>query len=156
MSNKRTIVGYFLKKAWTNMNIRCGKYKHLQTKSKCKNYENIKIIFSRDEFKIWCWKQKNLIESLKKPSIDRIDSKKDYTLDNIQIIELEDNIHKKKHACHWTYSNKKRGVTIKGSKYIARISIKGQGYHIGTFDTKEKAYNAFKEKYIEINNRKPW
>jgi hypothetical protein len=40
----RTKIGTFIHNSWINMSIRAGKYKHLQTKSKCKSYENIKII----------------------------------------------------------------------------------------------------------------
>ena len=46
-----------IKSMWTTMNIRAGKYKHLQTKNKCKAYENIIITFNRDEFKKWCYDQ---------------------------------------------------------------------------------------------------
>ena len=48
---KRTIVGAFVHSRWTNMNIRCGIYRHLQTKEKCKDYKNVKILFTRNEFK---------------------------------------------------------------------------------------------------------
>jgi len=93
---KRTIVGKFVKNTWSNINIRCGKYKHLQTKEKCKNYDKVEIEFTREEFKNWCWEQQKLIESLTRPSIDRIDKNKNYTLNNIQIIELKYNIRKDK------------------------------------------------------------
>lgn len=89
-------VNTFYKNAWTNMNIRCGKYTHLQTVDKCKTYSNINILFNRDEFKKWCWSQQKIIESLKKPSIDRINKNKDYTLNNMQIIEICENIRKDK------------------------------------------------------------
>lgn len=43
MSNKRTPIGKFIHYSWTNLNIRCGKYRHLQTKNKCKVYEKLEI-----------------------------------------------------------------------------------------------------------------
>lgn len=86
----------FIKSSWTNMNLRCGKYKHLQTKSKCKSYKNINIEFVRKDFDNWCFKNKNIILTLDRPSIDRKDSNCNYSLDNIQIIELINNIAKEK------------------------------------------------------------
>lgn len=91
---KRTPIGYFIHKTWANMNIRCGKYKYLQTKNKCKTYKNINILFTREEYKNWCYEHKDLILSLQKPSIDRINNKKDYFLENLQIIELKENMRK--------------------------------------------------------------
>lgn len=78
------------------MNIRCGKYSHLRTEKKCKNYKNISIEFTREEFKNWCKKNEKTILSLKRPSIDRINNYKNYSLDNIQVIELKHNIRKDK------------------------------------------------------------
>lgn len=78
------------------MNLRAGKYRHLQTKSKCLSYADISIEFTRDEFKTWCLVQEQFIFSLKRPSIDRIDKSKNYSLSNIQIIELTANIAKDK------------------------------------------------------------
>ncbi len=86
----------FMKSSWINMNIRCGKYKHLRTEKKCKSYDNISIIFNRREFKEWCLAQSEIILSLDRPSIDRKDKEDDYSLDNIQIVELWLNIAKEK------------------------------------------------------------
>jgi len=96
MLSKRTIVGKFIHSSWTNLNIRCGKYKHLQTVNKCKTYNNINIEFTREEYKNFCILNKNKIESLKNPSLDRINKFENYKLNNIQIIELKDNIRKDK------------------------------------------------------------
>lgn len=78
------------------MNIRCGKYSKLQTYKKSKSYKNIIIDFNRSEYKNYCIINKDYILSLKRPSVDRIDKLKNYTLNNIQIIELSDNIRKDK------------------------------------------------------------
>lgn len=61
MPEKRTPIGKFIKSSWTNLNIRCGKYKHLQTYDKCKSYKNINIKFTRDEYKQWCLNNKENI-----------------------------------------------------------------------------------------------
>jgi len=89
-------INRFIKSKWTNMNIRAGKYRHLQTKDKCLHYNGINILFNREEFSKWCFTQKDLILKLMRPSIDRIDNLKDYTFDNLQIIELTLNIGKEK------------------------------------------------------------
>lgn len=80
------ILNKIIKSMWTNMNIRCGKYKHLRTESKCKSYDNISITFSREEFKDFCHLNKEKILSLNRPSLDRIDSNKNYSIDNINFI----------------------------------------------------------------------
>lgn len=96
MNEKRTPIGKFIHTTWGNLNIRCanGKYRQITSKNAC--YDNVFIMFSRDEFKEWCYNNENLILSLQKPSIDRIDKNKNYTLENIQVIELTYNIAKDK------------------------------------------------------------
>lgn len=84
------------KTKWAAINIRCGKYKHIQTENKCKSYKNISIKFDREQFKNYCLQNIEHILSLKRPSIDRINKEKDYSLDNIQFIELSENIRKEK------------------------------------------------------------
>ncbi len=96
MSNVRTPIGQFIHTSWANMNVRCGKYTHLQTKKKCKTYAGISIEFTRREYKEWCIERENKILILKRPSIDRKDKTKNYSIDNIQIIELSANIRKDK------------------------------------------------------------
>lgn len=159
MSDKRTPIGKFIHTSWINMNIRCGKYKHLQTKNKCKVYSNITIEMTRDEYKKWCIENKELILSLVRPSLDRIDSNKNYSIDNIQIIELDENIKKKKAGTAYLNgpkSNIKRGVRKEGNSWIARIFLKGEGKHIGSFKSEEDAYNAFRNAYFLYYGKMPW
>ena len=89
----RSLIGKFIHTAWTALNIRCknGTYHHLRTVDKCKTYENILILFSYAEFKAFCFNNEALIKTMQRPSIDRINSKKHYSLDNIRIVELIDN-----------------------------------------------------------------
>lgn len=159
MSEKRTYIGKFIKNSWTNMNIRAGKYKHLQTKNKCKCYKNINIEFTRDEFKLWCLNQQEYILSLKKPSIDRIDSTKHYILNNIQIIELSENIRKKKMGNKYlngSFSKKIRGIRYKNNKWEARIQFNKKQYYLGLFKTKIEALNVFRNKYFEFYKNYPF
>lgn len=97
----RTVVGRFVHTTWINLNLRCGNgiYRlrgllNSVTLDKSKSYEDINICFTRSEFRDWCWLHQNQIEELNRPSIDRIDRTKHYTLDNIQILELAYNIRK--------------------------------------------------------------
>ncbi|MGL5078377.1 MAG: hypothetical protein ACRDBG_21470 [Waterburya sp.] len=158
MTEKQKVISKFIDTSWTNMNIRAGKYRHLQTKSKCKNYNNITITFDRNEYKNWCLLRSKDILSLKRPSIDRIDSKKNYDLDNIQIIELRDNIAKKRIGNRYLNGPKSkeiRGVRFNG-KWTARIHFKTKEYHLGTFNTKNEALTAFRNKYFEFYKKYPF
>lgn len=96
MSEQRTPIGKFIHTSWINLNIRAGKYRHLQTIKKCRSYQYIEIEFNRVEFSTWCKERQSDILSLARPSVDRKDSTKNYSLDNIQIIELSANIRKDK------------------------------------------------------------
>jgi len=147
----------FIKSSWTNMNIRCGKYKHSQTVDKCRSYSNIKITFTRNEYKTWCLEEQYTINKLKRPSIDRIDSSKDYSLDNVRVVELIDNIRDKEHKNRYSESNEKRGIRLLSSgKYQSRICIDKKEYNLGSFIKKDDAYQAFYDKYIEVYNKAPW
>lgn len=98
LGSSRTPVGKFVHTTWCNLNTRCanGKYAHLQTEYKCKSYLNVNIEMTREEFKKFCISQESIIVSLSRPSLDRLDNSRGYSLDNIQIIELADNIRKDK------------------------------------------------------------
>jgi hypothetical protein len=161
VSNSRTVVGAFVHSRWTALNIRCkkGKYTRYRTKNKCKIYENIEIRFTREEFKSWCWDNQQLIESITRPSIDRIDSKGHYELSNIRIIPLLDNISNKRMGNTYTNGPKskiKRGIRKSGDKFGARIHIQQREYHLGTFDTEDKAYTVYRETYNEWYGKYPW
>lgn len=159
MLEKRKPISKFIKTTWLSMNIRAGKYRHLSNNKKNKAYNNINIYFSRDEFKTWCLNQELYILSLKRPSIDRIDSSKHYSLDNIQVIELALNIKKKRPGSRYLngdLSNEVRGFRKSGNKYIARITISRKETHLGTFDTKKEAIIAFKTAYYNHYGKLPY
>lgn len=153
-------VNRFVKSTWANLNIRCGKYRHLQTKNKCKSYINISIKSTRKEFRDWCFSKRFEIETFERPSLDRVDSSKDYSLDNIQILELADNISKKTAGNKYLNGPKyrtKRGIRkAHNGKYSARISYSGKETYLGTFDTEESAYEAFKVAYLKHYGVCPW
>jgi hypothetical protein len=153
-------INKFIKTAWTNMNIRAGKYKHLQNKDKNKCYKNIIVDCSYDDFKNWCLVNSNLILSLKRPSIDRINSSKNYSINNMQIIELKDNIKKSKvnnNYINGKHSKKIRGVSKRRyNKWYARIYFKTQYFYLGEFDTKLEALKVFRNKYFEFYNKYPF
>lgn len=157
---KRTQIGAFIKSTWTNINIRAGKYRHLQNITKCKCYKGITVEFTLEEYKNYCYLNKELILSLTRPSIDRINSNKNYSLDNIRFIELRDNIaneNKTKGNKYLTNSfGIKRGVRKIGNKFSARIFYKGKEIYLGMFANEEDAYDAFKQEYYKIYNKYPW
>jgi len=99
---KRTRLGSFIHTTWTNLNVRCGngKYHSKRTREKCLTYESILIQFTRDEFKFWCIRNKEIIERLSRPLIDRVDKNKNYTIDNIQVTDLSEHIRKDKTVFH--------------------------------------------------------
>ena len=141
------------------MNIRCGKYVHLQSdyqKRKNSCYVGIRIEFSQPEYKKWCWQNQIVIESCNRPSIDRIDPSKNYTLDNLQVVELKTNVGRKRTKNKWSTSTKKRGVRKSGNRFSARITINSKETHLGLFDTIEEAYQVFYDFYLEHYNRPPW
>lgn len=150
----------FFKLSWTNMNIRAGKYRHLQTINKCITYQNINVKIERNEFKAWCFENNKDILIMNRPSIDRIDSSKDYTLDNIRIIELEENIQLKRIGNSYLNGPLKynyRGVRkTKSGKFSARISINNKEIHLGVFETEEQAYNIFRNYYIKHYGFEPF
>lgn len=157
MKHKRTPIGKFIHSSWTNMNIRAGKYRNNCSKNKC--YEHIIIQFTREEYKQWCLNQEKHILSLNRPSVDRTNSQKNYTIDNIQIIELVDNIRKKKYGNKYVngpLSNTKRGIKKSGNKWSSRIKADNKEIYLGIFNTKQEAYDCFYNAYYKYYGKHPW
>ncbi len=159
---KRTKMGSLIHSVWGSLNIRCsnGKYRNIRTKSKCKAYDNILLLLTREELKNYIFNNWEYIDKLKRPSIDRIDSTKHYTLDNIRFIELIENIKRRKVGNSYVNGPKstiKRGIKkARNGKFYARICINRKERHIGTFETAEEAYEAFKTAYEKYYNTSPW
>jgi hypothetical protein len=98
---RRTPLARFIKSTWSNLNIRCGngRYRqHMQTRSKSKSYDSVMIEITRAEFKAWCESapQRDAIETMHRPSLDRVDRAKGYSLTNMRIVPLAYNIAKEK------------------------------------------------------------
>lgn len=76
-------------------------------KAKNKNYEGISMDISKEEFVKWFMRN-----DYERCSVDRIDKNKNYTMDNIQMVPLAENIRKDKvkakdgycecYSCHLT------------------------------------------------------
>lgn len=157
MRTPAAIIEKFVNQRWSNINFRCSKKGQAYGKNKC--YQGISVEFSKEEFKAWCLKQKSNILSLKKPSIDRIDSSKNYSLENIRVIELKDNISRKRYGGTYVNGSKSkslRGIRKVGKKYAARIWIDGKVIHIGMFFTESEAYEAYRNRFFEAHNKYPW
>ena len=58
---------------------------------KNRNYEGVKMLIDKDEFVEWF-----MANDFEGASVDRIDKNKDYSMDNIQLIPLDENIRKDK------------------------------------------------------------
>lgn len=92
----RDPVKLFVKSRWTVLNVRCANGKYHRDSSRNNSYAEINIMFTRSEFANWCRDRWESIQAMRKPSIDRLDKRLDYTLDNMQVIELAENIRKDK------------------------------------------------------------
>ena len=76
-----------------------------------------------------------------KQQIDHIDrNRQNNNMNNLRIVSHQEN----------QFNKVSNGYTIRGNKYQVRIKLNHQETHIGTFDTKEEAHQAYlqaKEKY---------
>lgn len=145
------------KSMWTNMNVRCGKYRNNSIKNK--SYLNINVKITRDELKVFITNNFDKIILLKRPSLDRIDAKKDYEVNNIQIIELHENITKHRpsnqYICGYL-SKTLRGVKAECNKFSTRIHTFGTETYLGAYDTASEAYLVFYDTYLEFFGVEPF
>lgn len=155
---KRSPIGKIIHSKWININTRAinGKYRVNCNKNNC--YNNVKITFTREEFKNYCLINKDYILSLKNPSVDRIDSNGDYSLNNIRFIELEENVKRKQKGNKFITNSQglKRGIRKVGIKFVSRICFDKKEIYLGIFNTEEEAYSVFKEKYKELYGKYPF
>lgn len=110
-SMRRGTVAYFVKQSWHALNRRTvnGKYPDRKNPKNAPYFaKGIRLEMSRSEFKSFCETHKATIRDLykqgKTPSLDRIDSQGHYSIDNIQIISLSENVRK-------SNVNKNKGVS---------------------------------------------
>lgn len=137
------------------MNLRAGKYRHLGNAHKNACYQNIHIEFSRADFKNWCKERWNEIATLDRPSIDRLDASKNYSLDNLRVVELRENIARKGIGFTDRYGVK-RGVREIAGRFYSRIYFKGKQYSLGGFASKEEAEEAYRLAFVKFHNKEPW
>lgn len=126
---------------------------------KNKTYETINVIITRDELKQFISNNLTLLKSLKRPSIDRVDSKLDYILSNIRLMELSDNIQRKKPSngyLNGNFKNKLRGVRKNKKSYSVKMTISGLETYLGSYENKEDAYKCFYTTYLEFYGCEPF
>jgi hypothetical protein len=92
-ARKRGTLEYFKCNTWNNIKKRTVNY-NPDPRNKSYIKKGIELQMSKEEFYAWCDLNWEVIRTMKKPSIDRIDSNLHYSLDNIQVLEHLDNIKK--------------------------------------------------------------
>lgn len=116
-------------------------YYHQKNNRNSKKYP---IGYTKNEFHEWMMGNKNFHELYKKwvesgyeknkrPSVDRIDDYKGYSIDNIQLMTYEQNIQKSR-------DDRRNGINNKDSKAIIQIGVDG---------TVVKEYYSIKQAYRE-------
>lgn len=135
----------FAKSTWTAMNIRCGNGRYRRDTKKNASYTGVLILVTREEYYDWCAGQADRIASLSRPSIDRVRKEGHYSLANMQIIELLENMVKDRlsfkdgmgtcYACHKTkliesFAVDSRRVAV-GHTTLCRACdrLRGRGRH---------------------------
>lgn len=89
-----------------------------------------------------------LIDGLEINHIDK--NKLNNSIENLEIISRKNNIH---HA----FFGKKRGFTKnKCNGWDAQININNHIYFIGSYKTKEKAQEKYREIFVEWYGKEPW
>lgn len=98
---------HWLCRIYNNIKSRCGnKYNH--QKSEC--YKHIKLVLTKDEFILWGLANRPMCIN---PSIERINPKKHYSIDNICWVPLSENI-----------ANANKQKDVKEGYYKCRICLK--------------------------------
>lgn len=84
--------------------------------------------------------------------VNHIDmDKKNNALCNLEMVTSRVN-HLKAHRCY----GKKRGAYSSRGRFRAVIQIDNKTKHLGTFDTKDEAYQAYYESYLNLYGEAPW
>jgi hypothetical protein len=90
-------------------------------KNKC--YRGVRMLIDKDTFVKWF-----MANDFKGASVDRIDSTKDYSLDNIQLIPLAENIRKDKVKAKNGYYECYRCGETKPLEFFAKDSRRKNGH----------------------------
>lgn len=139
-----------LKNTYKKIKDRCGKYE---------GYEHVTCDFTLDEFINFGLNNKTYLKLFRAwvksdyqyaitPSVDRIDSKKNYTLDNIQFLTHRDNSTKDKKKARSKYV----GVFFfpRSNKWKAQTYHKGKTIRIGIFKTELEAAKAVNTQCLKL------
>ena len=95
-----------IRNRWASLNERCINGCYNKSESVTKNYQQrsyhkkgITLDMTKDEFFAWMWSVKpihdEIVKNGDKSSINRIDSRKGYSVDNIELITLHKNIEER-------------------------------------------------------------
>lgn len=106
-----------------------GKEKYLRTRINGKKYLNHRIIY-----KMFHGEEPSIVDHIDTNSANN-------RIENLRAASSSQNAHNTSHSrgkCN------KRGITVKGDKYIARIQINGKRQWLGIFTTEEAAYEAYR------------
>lgn len=93
-ARKRGTLEYFKCNTWNNIRKRVVNGKP-NPRNKSYIRKGIELRMSKEQFYNWCDTHKEKVLTMKKPSIDRLDSNGHYELANIQILEHSDNLAKR-------------------------------------------------------------
>lgn len=93
---------FLIRRRYAAICQRCVNSKYSQGNKASKNPQtvsylnkNLSVEFSLVEFRNWMMEQKPRFDSLKQPTISRIDQKGNYTLENLEIIEKKETYKKR-------------------------------------------------------------
>jgi hypothetical protein len=151
---KRGTIRYFIVDTWKKLNKRSvngtnPKWDHRQSVSYLK--KGIRLEMTKGEFRAWCLKNADMIMGLyncgKTPSIDRLDSSKNYSIDNIRILDNEINKQMGREARQVAViaENKTTGVQIVAPSIIElsrsiNLSTRTIRHHLSRQSTSQTGY----------------
>ncbi len=87
--SKKNSPHYRAYKSWSDQRQRCGNPN--DTRYKWWGAKGIKVEYTSEEFVLWWEQQRKLKPHLKRPNCSRKDHKKNYSLDNIELLECSAN-----------------------------------------------------------------
>lgn len=126
----RGTLAYVQGRYWTTMNQRTvnGRGPQLTKRNKVYFERGIRLEFSKLEFCKWVsdhWKEfEDIYKSGRTPSIDRINSLGHYSLDNLQVIDLKENMAKDRRKPVTAINNK----TGEKREYRCAIDAESDGF----------------------------
>lgn len=103
-SKTKGTLEWFRRVTWIGINGRTVNGKHpMPHHASSASYlkKGIKLGMTKEEFYSWCDENREVILALwaagQRPSVDRVDSSGDYTIKNIRVLSLQENMRRKSH-----------------------------------------------------------